>query len=139
GERGERALARWRATARAAAKQSRRSFVPAVGEPPTTPQGCALVCRGTPGAGAALGLPAQARTPPAAVPAPALGDLLLVGGPAGGRRWGGAAGGGLPGGGRPASRAPGARPPRPGPPSLPPPPAGVAALAVLSVRAGRWT
>src|SRR5262249_43312173 len=83
GERGERAWARWRATARAAAKQSRRSFVPAVAEPHTTRQVCALICRVTRDAGSALVLHAEAGTPLATVPVPDIGDLLLVVGPAG--------------------------------------------------------
>jgi 16S rRNA (uracil1498-N3)-methyltransferase len=42
GERGAKGLERWRATARGAAKQARRAWVPEVGEPLTTAQVAAL-------------------------------------------------------------------------------------------------
>jgi len=79
GERGERALQRWRATAREAAKQSRRPWVPAVHAPVTTTElvacvaaaACAVVLHGSAG---------SLRS----VPLPAAGDVLLVVGPEGG-------------------------------------------------------
>ena len=39
GARGQRSLERWRSTARAAAKQSRRAWLPAVAEPAVHPRG----------------------------------------------------------------------------------------------------
>lgn len=87
GPRGERALGRWRATALAAAKQSRRAWLPEVGEPVDTRAlagRCAALSAG--GAGLALVLHEAAADPLASVlaarPAPA--ELLLAVGPEGG-------------------------------------------------------
>jgi 16S rRNA (uracil1498-N3)-methyltransferase len=79
GPRGDRALARWRSTAREAAKQARRPWVPVVEEPVGTP---ALVRRvaGT----TALVLHEAAAEPLAGVPLPPGRDVLLVVGPEGG-------------------------------------------------------
>ena len=129
GERGERSLARWRATVRAAAKQSRRTFVPEVAEPHTTRQVCALITRVTGLGGAALLLHAEAGRALATVPVPASGELLVVVGPEGG----------LSEGELTVFRAAGAKAVRLGPGILRTSTAGAAALAVLSVRAGRWT
>ena len=128
GERGERALARWRSTARAAAKQCRRPFVPAVAELHTSREVCGLIARTTAAAGTAVALHAQAGTALAAVPVPASGDVLLVVGPEGG----------LSEGELTAFRAAGASLVRLGPTILRTSTAGAAALAVLSVRTGRW-
>jgi 16S rRNA (uracil1498-N3)-methyltransferase len=127
GERGERALARWRSTARAAAKQSRRAFLPEVAELHTTRQVCGLIGRVTAAGGVALVLHAEASTALAAVPLPA-GEVLLVVGPEGG----------LSEGELTAFRAAGARAVRLGPDILRTSTAGAAALAVLATRAGRW-
>jgi 16S rRNA (uracil1498-N3)-methyltransferase len=79
GPRGDKALARWRSTAREAAKQARRPWVPVVEDPVGTP---ALARRA---AGAtALVLHEDAGEALAAVPLPAAGDVLLVVGPEGG-------------------------------------------------------
>lgn len=80
GERGARALERWRSTAREAAKQSRRSWLPHVGELHTTAQ---LVERMT-SAAATLVLHEAADRPLAGCALPADGDVLLVVGPEGG-------------------------------------------------------
>ncbi|MDQ0376319.1 16S rRNA (uracil(1498)-N(3))-methyltransferase [Amycolatopsis thermophila] len=80
GPRGAKALARWQNTARAAAKQARRAWVPPVRSPVTTKElaeiasraACAVVLEGT----------ADARLTELELPAG--GDLLLVVGPEGG-------------------------------------------------------
>jgi 16S rRNA (uracil1498-N3)-methyltransferase len=80
GPRGAKALARWRATAREAAKQARRAWLPAVEEPVGTK---ALAERAAAAAGA-LVLHEAATEPLASVDLPEHGDLLLVVGPEGG-------------------------------------------------------
>jgi 16S rRNA (uracil1498-N3)-methyltransferase len=80
GERGERALQRWRATAREAAKQSRRSWLPTVHEPVSTAELAARV----PGVARAIVLHESADRSLAGVALPAGGDVLLVVGPEGG-------------------------------------------------------
>lgn len=78
GPRGEKALARWRATAREAAKQARRAFVPTVTDPVTTAGLTARV------ADTVLVLEATASTSLAAARLPDRGEVLLVVGPEGG-------------------------------------------------------
>jgi 16S rRNA (uracil1498-N3)-methyltransferase len=124
GARGERALARWRSTAREAAKQSRRAWVPVVGEPLTTRHVADRIERS-----AALVLHEAAAEPLTAAPLPAAGDLVLVVGPEGG----------LDPAELAAFSAAGARPVRLGEPVLRTSTAGAAALAVLSARTGRWS
>ena len=80
GERGVKGLARWRSTAREAAKQSRRLWAPTVAEPIHT---TALATR-IAAADVALLLHEDATTPLAAAPLPATGEVLLVVGPEGG-------------------------------------------------------
>jgi 16S rRNA (uracil1498-N3)-methyltransferase len=124
GARGQRSLERWRSTARAAAKQSRRAWLPAVAEPASTREVAALV-----GAAAgALVLHEAAGTPLGSVPLPGSGDLLLVVGPEGG----------LDGAELAAFTAAGAIAVRLGEPVLRTSTAGAAALAALSLRTGRW-
>lgn len=120
GERGERQLERWRATAREAAKQSRRAWVPEVAALHSTAQ---LVRRlaGT----AVLVLHEAAQAALTAVALPAAGDLALVVGPEGGLT-----GEELDALGGTAVRL--------GPTVLRTSTAGAAAAAVLSVRTGRW-
>jgi 16S rRNA (uracil1498-N3)-methyltransferase len=80
GERGQRALARWRSTAREAAKQSRRSWLPVIGEVSSTAQVIERVRAGA----AALVLHEASARPLAGMSLPTDGDLLLVVGPEGG-------------------------------------------------------
>lgn len=80
GPRGARALARWRETAREAAKQSRRGWLPGVAEPVSTTalgQRCAA-------AAGALVLHESAPEVLPSVPLPGAGELLLIVGPEGG-------------------------------------------------------
>ena len=78
--RGEKALSRWRTSAQAAAKQSRRARFPEIAAVAGTPEVEALL------SGAALGavLHEGATEPLAAVRVPADGDVVLVVGPEGG-------------------------------------------------------
>jgi 16S rRNA (uracil1498-N3)-methyltransferase len=80
GERGQRALARWRSTAREAAKQSRRSWLPVIGEVTSTAQVVERVRAGA----TALVLHEASSRPLAGMSLPTDGDLLLVVGPEGG-------------------------------------------------------
>jgi len=80
GERGTKGLARWRSTAREAAKQSRRLWAPIVAEPIDTAGLAARVAA----ADVALLLHEDATLPLAAVEPPAAGEVLLVVGPEGG-------------------------------------------------------
>jgi 16S rRNA (uracil1498-N3)-methyltransferase len=80
GPRGEKALARWRSTARAAAKQARRSRVPEVGDPIDTRALAAVIQTSA----AALVLEAGVSKRLAEIELPAEGDLILVVGPEGG-------------------------------------------------------
>jgi 16S rRNA (uracil1498-N3)-methyltransferase len=124
GPRGQRSLERWRSTARAAAKQSRRAWLPAVAGPASTRDVAGLI-----GAAAgALVLQETAEAPLAAVPLPDAGDLVLVVGPEGG----------LDDSELAAFTDAGATAVRLGSPVLRTSTAGAAALAALSVRAGRW-
>jgi 16S rRNA (uracil1498-N3)-methyltransferase len=124
GGRGGRSLARWRSTAREAAKQSRRAWVPVVGEPCGTRQ---VVARIEQAAGALV--LDGAGEPLTTVPLPGDGDLVLVVGPEGG----------LDAAELAAFAAAGARTVRLGDPVLRTSTAGAAALAVLSARTGRWS
>jgi 16S rRNA (uracil1498-N3)-methyltransferase len=80
GERGDRSLAKWRATAREAAKQSRRLWVPEVTPALTT----AEVVRRIADADAALVLHEAATERLAERPPPAAAEVLVVVGPEGG-------------------------------------------------------
>lgn len=80
GSRGDKGLARWRATAREAAKQARRAWVPVVHEPASTRAVAAHVAA----AACTLVLHESATAMLADVPLPAEGDVLLVVGPEGG-------------------------------------------------------
>ncbi len=123
GPRGLKALERWRRAAREASKQSRRGWVPDVADLASTPQvldrlraGCGLVLH-------------EAATDPLARAAlPAAGEIVLVVGPEGGISDDELTG----------FADAGADPVRLGSPVLRSSTAGAAALAVLSVRLGRW-
>ena len=78
--RSVRALSRWRASAREAAKQARRGWIPEVSEPLSTAE-LATRCAGAAGC---LVLHESAPLPLPAVPLPAAGELLVVVGPEGG-------------------------------------------------------
>jgi 16S rRNA (uracil1498-N3)-methyltransferase len=79
-ERAIRSLAKWRSTAREAAKQSRRLNVPHVSEPVTTSQLAQRAAR----ADLALVLHEDAKQPIAEVDLPAAGTVLIIIGPEGG-------------------------------------------------------
>jgi 16S rRNA (uracil1498-N3)-methyltransferase len=123
-ERGARSLARWRATAREAAKQSRRAWLPEVTEPASvadvaqaiTKAACAIVLE--PGAAQSLG---QLRSPES-------GDVVVIVGPEGGITEEESA----------AFRAAGATPCSLGPTVLRTSTAGTVAAAVLLSRSRRW-
>jgi len=144
GPRGDKALGRWRATVREAAKQARRAWVPVVGEPVTTG---ALVQRVAVAAGALVlhegavvglaELAAPAAAADRAVPVehggpagglPAHGDLLIVVGPEGGITDDEVA----------ALVAAGARSVRLGPEVLRASTAAAVALAALGAMTDRW-
>ncbi len=80
GERAEKSLARWRATAREAAKQSRRTWIPEVPPPATTADVVALLEQADLG----VVLHEAASTAFAALPAAHVGSLVVVVGPEGG-------------------------------------------------------
>lgn len=125
-ERGERARDRWVATAREAAKQSRRAWCPAIAGDPDESTRAVAARLGT--AAAAYVLHEEADAALATAPLPAHGDVLLVVGPEGGIAPEEVA----------AFAEAGATPVRLGPTVLRTSTAGVAALSVLSARLGRW-
>ncbi|MBX6355901.1 MAG: 16S rRNA (uracil(1498)-N(3))-methyltransferase [Micromonosporaceae bacterium] len=124
GDRGERARHRWVATAREAAKQSRRPWLPALGPAGSTRQ----VVDRVGAAAAGLVLDPESATRISTVDLPTTGEIVLVVGPEGGIAPAELA----------AFEAAGARPVRLGDTVLRTSTAGVAALAVLAARIGRW-
>jgi 16S rRNA (uracil1498-N3)-methyltransferase len=124
GVRGERSLSRWRLTAREAAKQSRRAWIPEVTDVASARQvaqliadaACAIVLE--PGSAAGLGR----------LSLPGSGDLLVVVGPEGG----------ITGEESATFRAAGATACRLGPTVLRTSTAGTVAAAILLTRSGRW-
>ncbi|MFE9633002.1 16S rRNA (uracil(1498)-N(3))-methyltransferase [Streptomyces sp. NPDC006463] len=127
GDRGTKSLAKWRATAREAGKQSRRVRFPEVSEAMSTKQVAALLA----GADLAMVLHEDRDTPSEALAAaelPAAGSIVLVVGPEGGVS--------------PEELAvfagAGAHPYRLGRSVLRTSTAGTAATAVLLARTGRW-
>ena len=122
GERGDKALRRWRSAAREAAKQSRRSWLPEVREAVSTTQVLGLLPE------AVLVLHEDAEVPLASVDLPAAGDIALVVGPEGG----------LTDEELAIFCAAGATPVRLGRTVLRTSTAGAAAAAVVSARTGRW-
>jgi 16S rRNA (uracil1498-N3)-methyltransferase len=121
GERGEKARGRWAVHAREAAKQSRRPRVPAIESLATTK---ALAARDA----AILVLHEEATAPLTAAELPAAGEVLLVVGPEGG----------ISAEELTAFQDVGGRVCRLGAEVLRTSTAGPAALAVLSLRFGRW-
>ena len=123
-DRRDKALGRWRSTAREAAKQARRAWLPEITDLATT----ADVAVRLASAASAVILHEEAQRPLSGLVAPAKGDLVVVVGPEGGvteeelERFAGA-------GGVPALL---------GPTVLRTSTAGVAAAAVLLAATGRW-
>ena len=124
GERADRSLARWRATAREAAKQSRRAWFLRVEPLATTQDVCALLG----GADLAMVLHEDAVTPLSAVTVPARGSAVVVVGPEGGLTDDEVA----------AFAAAGADAVHLGPEVLRTSTAGVVAVAALLARTPRW-
>jgi 16S rRNA (uracil1498-N3)-methyltransferase len=125
GDRGAKALSRWRSTAREAGKQSRRSWLPEVLDQHTTEQVVGLAR----GAAATLVLHEGADRPLAGTALPSTGDVLLVVGPEGGVREEEIA----------AFEAAGATTVRLGSSVLRTSTAGAAAAAVVSALTPRWS
>ena len=123
-ERGEKALGKWRSTAREAAKQSRRPWLPEVTELATT----AALAKRAAAAACAVVLEADALSKLQELPLPERGEVLLVVGPEGG----------ISPAERAALREAGAIEARLGPTVLRTSTAGAAAAAILLSRAGRW-
>ena len=126
GDRGFKARDKWAATAREAAKQARRPWLPVVAGDPdcSTKQVAARLA----GAGAAFVLHEEATGRLTAAPLPESGDIVLVVGPEGG----------ISDAEVTAFREAGAVPVRLGAEVLRTSTAGVAALSVLATRLGRW-
>ena len=123
-ERGAKALAKWRATAREAAKQSRRAWLPDVTELATT----ATLARRVSAAACAVVLEADAPAKLHELPLPEAGEILLLVGPEGG----------ISPNERDALRGAGAVEARLGPTVLRTSTAGATAAAILLSRIGRW-
>ncbi|WP_121256453.1 16S rRNA (uracil(1498)-N(3))-methyltransferase [Nocardioides ferulae] len=124
GERAVKSLARWRATAREAAKQARRSWLPEVDPLAGTDDVVALLA----GADLAVVLHEDASGPLAALTVPTAGRIVVVVGPEGG----------LTGDEVAAFAAAGAHPVRLGSEVLRTSTAGLAATAALLARTTRW-
>jgi 16S rRNA (uracil1498-N3)-methyltransferase len=124
GERGTRALGKWRATAREAAKQSRRAWLPEVTGPATLTD----VTKRVSAAACAVVLEADAAEPLSQLALPEKGQIVLIVGPEGG----------ISPTERAALSAAGAVEARLGPTVLRTSTAGAAAAAVLLARTGRW-
>ncbi|MFE7118881.1 16S rRNA (uracil(1498)-N(3))-methyltransferase [Streptomyces sp. NPDC057654] len=124
GDRGLKALGKWRATAREAGKQSRRLRFPEVSDLMTTRQVAALLTE----APFTAVLHEEGSTPLATTPLPRTGDIILIVGPEGGVS---------PDELSTFAEA-GAKPYRLGPSVLRTSTAGTAATALLLGRTGRW-
>jgi 16S rRNA (uracil1498-N3)-methyltransferase len=124
GDRGARALAKWRSTAREAAKQSRRAWLPEVTEPAAT----AALAKQASNVARAIVLEADASAKLHELPLPEEGDILLIVGPEGG----------ISPAERAALRDAGAMEARLGPTVLRTSTAGATAAAVLLSRTPRW-
>jgi 16S rRNA (uracil1498-N3)-methyltransferase len=122
GERGAKARARWAAHAREAAKQARRPRIPVIEALATTKELAGRDAR-------IFVLHEDATDPMVSVELPAAGEVLLIVGPEGG----------ISAAELTLFQDAGARTVRLGPEVLRTSTAGVAALAVLSARCGRWT
>lgn len=125
GDRGAKALAKWRSTAREAGKQSRRVRFPEVADAATTKQVASLLAE----ADFAAVLHEEGAEPLATAELPAEGSIVLVVGPEGGVFPDELA----------AFAEAGAKPYRLGPSVLRTSTAGTAATALLLGRTGRWS
>jgi 16S rRNA (uracil1498-N3)-methyltransferase len=121
GERGEKSREKWASTAREAAKQSRRAWIPLVSESMSTKQLAARLA-----AGSAFILHEEAKERLATVDLPQTGEILLIIGPEGGID------------DSEIAALAAATPVRLGESVLRTSTAGVAALAVLATRLARW-
>jgi 16S rRNA (uracil1498-N3)-methyltransferase len=124
GERATKALARWRSTAREAAKQSRRSWFPEVSDPASTAQVAELLSS----AELAVVLHEESSVPLAGLAVPSDGTIVVVVGPEGGLSDEEVA----------AFEAAGAHAVRLGDEVLRTSTAGVAAVAAMLARTPRW-
>jgi 16S rRNA (uracil1498-N3)-methyltransferase len=124
GDRGERALAKWRSTAREAAKQSRRAWLPEIAAPVST----AALAKRVSGAACAIVLEADATLKLRQFELPDAGDIMLIVGPEGG----------ISPAERAALRAAGATEGRLGPTVLRTSTAGAVGAATLLTRTNRW-
>jgi 16S rRNA (uracil1498-N3)-methyltransferase len=124
GERGARTLAKWRSSAREAAKQSRRAWLPEITGPATLSDVTKLVSP----AACAITLEADAPAKLSTLPLPERGEIVLIVGPEGG----------ISPPERAALTEAGAIEARLGPTVLRASTAGAAATAVLLARSGRW-
>lgn len=124
GERADRSLAKWRTSAREAAKQARRDWFPTVTDPASTEEVVALLA----GASVRVVLHEAASGPLADVPVPGRGQIVVVVGPEGGITDEELA----------AFGSVGAEPLRMGSSVLRSSTAGVAAVAALLARTPRW-
>jgi 16S rRNA (uracil1498-N3)-methyltransferase len=122
-DRGAKALAKWRATAREAAKQSRRAWLPEVTDPATTVSLAKRVSTAC-----AIVLEADAPAKLHELPLPEAGEVLLLVGPEGG----------ISPAERAALRDAGAIEARLGPTVLRTSTAGAAAAAILLTKTARW-
>jgi 16S rRNA (uracil1498-N3)-methyltransferase len=123
-ERGARSLAKWRMTAVAAAKQSRRSWIPEVTEPVSAADVAAVIAK----AACAIVLEPEAAESLGGLRPPGSGDVVVVVGPEGGITDAEVA----------AFRTAGATARRLGPTVLRTSTAGTVAAAILLSRSGRW-
>jgi 16S rRNA (uracil1498-N3)-methyltransferase len=123
-ERRAKSLARWRATAREAAKQARRAWLPEVTDLATTAEVAARITA----APLAAVLHEEAEAPLSGLPVPDAGDVVVVVGPEGGLTDEEIA----------AFTVAGGVPSLLGPTVLRTSTAGVAAASVLLARTGRW-
>jgi 16S rRNA (uracil1498-N3)-methyltransferase len=126
GERGVRAREKWAATAREAAKQARRAWLPVVAGTPD--ESTSTVARRIAGAAAAFVLHEEAEERLTTADLPQTGEIVLVVGPEGG----------IAPAELSAFTEAGARTVRLGPAVLRTSTAGVVALSVLSARLSRW-
>jgi 16S rRNA (uracil1498-N3)-methyltransferase len=124
GARGEKSLSKWRGTAREAAKQSRRAWIPEVAGPAGLEDVEELIS----GVASAVVLEASAAVPLSRLALPIVGEIVLIVGPEGG----------LTPDERSALATAGALEARLGPTVLRTSTAGAASAAVLLTRSGRW-